>query len=55
MRIDNLQYCNWSQTVFEQMHQGGLTGVHVTVAYHETFSETVANLEQWNRWFERFP
>ena len=55
MRIDNLQYCNWSQTVFEQMHQGGLTGVHVTVAYHETFRETVANLEQWNRWFERFP
>ena len=55
MRIDNLQYCNWSQTVFEQMHQGGLTGVHVTVAYHDTFRETVANLEQWNRWFERFP
>ena len=55
MRIDNLQYANWSQKIFEQMRQGGLDCVHVTIAYHETFREAVLKLEQWNRWFETYP
>ena len=29
--------------------------VHATICYHENFRETVANIEQWNRHFERFP
>jgi len=29
--------------------------VHVTIAYHENFRETVLNIEQWNRWFEQYP
>ena len=29
--------------------------MHVTIAYHETFAETVRNITAWNRWFERFP
>jgi microsomal dipeptidase-like Zn-dependent dipeptidase len=29
--------------------------VHVTLAYHENFRETVANIEAWNDCFERFP
>jgi microsomal dipeptidase-like Zn-dependent dipeptidase len=37
------------------MRAGGLDAVHVTIAYHETFREAVANVERWNRWFERFP
>lgn len=37
------------------MREGGVDAVHVTVAYHETFRETVLNLEAWNRWFERYP
>ena len=37
------------------MREGGLDGVHVTICYHENFRETVANIEQWNRWFESFP
>jgi microsomal dipeptidase-like Zn-dependent dipeptidase len=53
--IDNLQYANWSEKIFRQMKEGGVTAVHVTIAYHETFRETVANVETWNRWFERFP
>lgn len=53
--IDNLQYANWSKKVFRQMQEGGVSAVHVTIAYHEQFRETVANIEQWNRWFERFP
>lgn len=35
------------------MREGGLDAVHVTIAYHENFRETVLNIEQWNRWFER--
>ncbi len=37
------------------MREGGLDAIHVTIAYHETFREAVANLERWNRWFETFP
>jgi microsomal dipeptidase-like Zn-dependent dipeptidase len=54
-RIDNLQYANWSEKIFREMRAGGLDAVHVTIAYHETFRETVLNFEQWNRWFEQFP
>ncbi len=54
-RIDGLQYANWSEKVFRQMREGGVDAVHVTITYHETFRETVLNIERWNRWFERFP
>ena len=54
-RIDGLQYANWSEKIFRQMRQGGLDAVHVTITYHETFRETVLNIEVWNRHFERFP
>ncbi len=53
--IDNLQYANWSEKIFRQMRDGGVDAVHVTIAYHENFRETVANFESWNRWFERYP
>jgi len=55
MRIDGLQYANWSKTIFEQMRIGSVDAVHVTIAYHENFRETVLNFEQWNRWFEQYP
>jgi microsomal dipeptidase-like Zn-dependent dipeptidase len=55
MRIDGLQYAAWSEKVFRQMREGGVDAVHVTIAYHETFRETVANMERWNRWFELYP
>ena len=54
MLIDNLQYCNWSPKIFRQWREGGLDAVHVTIAYHEMFRETVLNMEQWNRWFEDY-
>ncbi len=53
-RIDCLQYANWSERIFQQMREGKVDAVHVTIAYHENFRETVANMEQWNRYFERF-
>jgi microsomal dipeptidase-like Zn-dependent dipeptidase len=55
MRIDGLQYANWSEKIFRQMREGGVDAVHVTIAYHENFRETVLNIEQWNRWFEQYP
>ncbi|WP_226576228.1 membrane dipeptidase [Acuticoccus sediminis] len=55
MVIDGLQYANWSEKIFRQFREGGVDAVHVTIAYHENFRETVLNFEQWNRWFERHP
>lgn len=55
MRIDGLQYANWSEKIFRQMRAGGVDAVHVTIAYHEGFRETVLNFEKWNRWFELYP
>jgi len=54
-RIDGLQYGNWSENIFRQMRAGAVDAVHVTIAYHENFRETVHNIERWNRWFERYP
>ncbi len=54
-RIDAMQYGNWSEKIFRQMREGGVDAVHVTIAYHELFRETVTNIEAWNRRFERFP
>ena len=34
------------------MREGRVDAVHATIAYHETFRETVLNIEAWNRWFE---
>jgi microsomal dipeptidase-like Zn-dependent dipeptidase len=54
-RIDCLQYANWSEKIFRQMREGGVDAVHVTIAYHELFRETVTRFEEWNRRFERWP
>lgn len=55
LRIDGLQYARWSEKIFRQLRAGGVDAVHVTITYHETFRETVLNIEAWNRHFERFP
>ena len=55
MRIDALQYCNYSPEIFRQMREGNVDAVHVTIAYHENFREMVARIEAWNLWFERYP
>ena len=53
--IDNLQYVNWQPAHFDEMAQGQLSAVHVTICYHESFRETVANFSKWNSWFEAYP
>jgi microsomal dipeptidase-like Zn-dependent dipeptidase len=52
-RIDCLQYANWSPKIFDQMREGGLDAVHVTIAYHEDFRATAANIADWNLRFQR--
>ncbi len=52
--IDGLQYSNWSRKIFEQMRQGDLDCVHVTIAYHETCLETLRNIGKWNQLFEQY-
>jgi membrane dipeptidase len=52
--IDGLQYCNWSQKVFDQMRASGVVAVHATISYHENFRETVGTLIAWNRRFDMF-
>jgi microsomal dipeptidase-like Zn-dependent dipeptidase len=51
IRIDGLQYCNWSREIFLQMQTGGLTAVHATVSYHESFHQTVRRLVDWRARF----
>ena len=53
IRIDALQYANWSRKVFEQMRAGGVDAVHVTIAYHEGFREAVLNVEAWHDRFRQ--
>ena len=53
--IDGCQYANWSEKIFRQMAEGGVSAVHVTICYHEDFRETVENMADWNRMFERWP
>ena len=43
--IDCLQYANWSKKIFEQMREGRLDCVHVTISYHENVRETILNME----------
>ena len=47
--IDNLQYANYSPTLFDEMAAAGLSAVHVTICYHENFRQTVENIITWNR------
>jgi len=51
-RIDNLQYCNWSNEIFKINNEAKLDAVHVTIAYHEDFNEVKKNIETWNKHFK---
>ena len=49
--IDELYICCDDKKIFEQMREGRLDCVHVTIAYHENFRETISNIENWNSYF----
>ena len=53
-RIDNLQYCNWSEEIFKMNRDAQIDAVHVTIAYHEDFDEVKKNINDWHGRFDKF-
>ena len=51
-RIDNLQYCNWSEKIFSINKEAKLDAIHVTIAYHEDFNEVRNNIKEWVTYFD---
>jgi len=52
--IDGLQYCNWNRNLFEDVHKGGLTAIHVTVVYWENTEESFQKLDEWDKRFLQY-
>ena len=53
-KIDNLQYCKWSEEIFKINNEAGLDAIHVTIAYHEDFDELQDNINNWENNFNRY-
>lgn len=51
--IDGLQYVDWNRQLFEEAKDGGVTTIHVTIAYWENTRETLANIGDWHRLFRQ--
>jgi len=51
--IDAAQYAKWDRSIFEQMREGGVTCVNVTIVYWESARETLSEIGKWNRLFEQ--
>ena len=51
--IDGLQYCNWNRELFEDLWQGGITAVHVTLVYWENTEESFQKMEEWKIHFNK--
>jgi len=49
--IDGLQYCRYDEDTLRELRAGGVSAIHVTIAYHEDFGEAVANIVDWKRRF----
>ena len=53
-KIDNLQYCNWSEEIFEINREANLDAVHATICYHEDYDELQINIDLWKKYFENY-
>ena len=53
-KIDNLQYCKWSEEIFKINNEAGLDAIHVTIAYHEDFDELQDNINSWENNFDSY-
>ena len=53
-KIDNLQYCKWSEEIFKINNEAGLDAIHVTIAYHEDFDELQDNINNWENNFDSY-
>ncbi|KAF7560966.1 hypothetical protein G7046_g3175 [Stylonectria norvegica] len=52
IHFDGLNICNWSRSIFEAWHKGGITGVSCTCGLWEGLRGSLANVVQWKTWFE---
>ena len=52
MRIDALQFCDFTPELIGQLRAGGVHAVHVTISYHEGLRDALRALTAWNRRFE---
>jgi membrane dipeptidase len=52
--IDGLNISRWCGDTFRQLSEGGLTAVNATIAVHQTFRETIAEIARWQQLFERY-
>ena len=44
--IDGLQYCNWNREIFEDLKNGNVTAVHVTLVYWENTEESFSKINE---------
>ncbi|MBN06164.1 membrane dipeptidase [Ponticaulis sp.] len=51
--IDGAQYAKWDRQTFQEMRDGGVDCVNVTIVYWETARDTLSEIGRWNRFFER--
>lgn len=49
--IDALQYVNWTRALFEDAKMGGVSAIHVTIAYWENTRDTLENIGDWRQRF----
>lgn len=49
--IDGIEINNWNRKLFEQLHAGGVSAVHATVAVWEDARSTLDRLITWDRHF----
>ncbi len=49
--IDGIEINNWDRTMLEQLHEGGVSGVHATVAVWEDARRTLDRLITWQHLF----
>jgi len=51
--VDALEASNWDLDLIEELAAGGVTAVHVTLAFWEDARATLDNIGRWHRLFER--
>lgn len=53
--VDGMNYSKWGLEIFESMHDGGLTAVHVThCPPYLRLADTIKSLAQWKKWFRDY-
>ena len=52
--VDGAQHHKWTKETFEDIRQGDISAVNITLAIWENARETLAEIGQWYRRFDQF-